>query len=93
MRYVMFTCLSPEDVEAWRNWTPDEQAADVDRHTAWFRKFGDKVVGGEELDEPLQARRRAAGRGPGVRVGWGVGFVSRRRTPDSPLCPPAATRR
>ena len=69
MRYVMFTYLSPEDVEAWRRWTPEEQAADVDRHVAWFRKFRDKVAGGEELDEPLHVKTLRPGRqGEGVVV-------------------------
>ena len=69
MRYVMFTYLSSEDVEAWRTWTPEEQKADVDRHIAWFRKFGEKVAGGEELDEPHHVKTLRPGRqGEGVVV-------------------------
>jgi hypothetical protein len=69
MRYVIFTYLSPEDVEAWREWTPEEQAADVDRHVAWFRRFRDKVAGGEELDEPHHVKTLRPGRqGEGVVV-------------------------
>lgn len=69
MRYVMFTYLSPEDVEAWRTWTAEEQQADVDRHIAWFRKFHDKVVGGEELGEEVQVKTLRPGRqGEGVVV-------------------------
>ena len=62
MRYVMFTYLSPEDVEAWRRWTPEEQAADVDRHIAWFRKFHDKVAGGEELGDVVSVKTLRPGR-------------------------------
>jgi hypothetical protein len=69
MRYVMFTYLSPEDVEAWRGWTEEEQRADVDRHIAWFTKFRDKVVGGEELDEVAHVKTLRRGRqGEGVVV-------------------------
>jgi hypothetical protein len=69
MRYVMFTYLSPEDVEAWRAWTEEEQRADVDRHIAWFTRFRDKVVGGEELDEVVQVKTLRRGRqGEGVVV-------------------------
>jgi hypothetical protein len=69
MRYVMFTYLSSEDVEAWRAWTPEEQAADVDRHIAWFGKFRDKVAGGEELGEEVRVKTLRRGRqGEGVVV-------------------------
>ena len=69
MRYVMFTYVSPEDVEAWRGWTAEEQAADVDRHIAWFGKFREKVVGGEELGEAVQVKTLRPGRqGEGVVV-------------------------
>ena len=69
MRYVMFTYVSPEDVDAWRQWTPEEQAADVDRHIAWFDKFRDNVVGGEELGDVVQVKTLRPGRlGEGVVV-------------------------
>jgi hypothetical protein len=69
MRYVMFTYLSPEDVEAWRKWTPEEQQADVERHIAWFGKHRDKVAGGEELGEAVQVKTLRPGRqGEGVVV-------------------------
>lgn len=69
MRYVMFTYLSPEDVEAWRGWSPEDQAADVDRHIAWFSRHRDKIDGGEELGEPVQVKSLRPGRqGEGVVV-------------------------
>jgi hypothetical protein len=62
MRYVMFTYVHPDDMAAWESWTPDQQAADVERHRDWFRKFGAKVVGGEELDEPRHVKTIRPGR-------------------------------
>ena len=52
MRFVMFTYTHPDDAAAWERWTDDEQAADVDRHRAWFGKYRDRIAGGEELDYP-----------------------------------------
>ena len=69
MRYVMFTYLSPEDVEAWHKWTPEEQQADVERHIAWFGKHREKIDGGEELGEAVQVKTLRPGRqGDGVVV-------------------------
>jgi hypothetical protein len=69
MRYVMFTYLSPEDVEAWRGWSPEEQAADVDRHRAWFGKWRAHIAGGEELDMPRTVKTLRPGRqGEGISV-------------------------
>jgi hypothetical protein len=69
MRYVMFTFLSPEDVEAWRGWTREEQQADVERHVAWFGKHREKIDGGEELGEAVQVKTLRPGRqGEGVVV-------------------------
>lgn len=56
MRYVIFNWVHPDDVAAWEAMSPDDQAADVERHREWFRKFGQKVVGGEELDEPRSVK-------------------------------------
>jgi hypothetical protein len=47
MRYVIFNWVHPDDAAAWKSWTAELQADDVERHRAWFRKFGDKVVAGE----------------------------------------------
>ncbi len=69
MRYVMFTFNSPEGVAIWEGMTPEEQAADVERHRDWFRKYGDKISGGEELDEPKFVKTLRPGRqGDGVVV-------------------------
>ncbi|HEX2142607.1 MAG TPA: YciI family protein [Candidatus Limnocylindria bacterium] len=62
MRYVMLTYVDPADIAIWEGWTPEEQAADVDRHRAWFAKFRDKVVSGEELDEPKHVKSLRRGR-------------------------------
>jgi hypothetical protein len=62
MRYVMFTYVDQADMAIWEGWTPEEQAADVDRVRAWFAKFRDKVVSGEELDEPKHVKSVRRGR-------------------------------
>lgn len=67
MRYVMFTWVDPADAAAWEAWTPAEQDADVDRHRAWFDRYGDKIVGGEELAYPPIVKSLRPGRqGDGV---------------------------
>lgn len=69
MRYVMFTWVHPDDAAIWESWTPEQQAADVDRHRAWFAKFREHVVSGEELDEPRKVKTLRPGRqGEGVVV-------------------------
>ena len=62
MRYVIFNWVHPDDAAAWEAMSPEEQAEDVERHRAWFRKFGEKVVGGEELDEPRTVKALRRGR-------------------------------
>jgi hypothetical protein len=69
MRYVLMNWVAPEDVTAWEAWSPDEQAADIQRHIEWFRKHRDHIVGGEELDEPRKIKTLRPGRqGEGVIV-------------------------
>jgi hypothetical protein len=69
VRFVMFNWLSPEDFATWEGWTPEQQAADVDRHREWFRRHRDQIVGGEELDEPPTVKTLRRGRqGEGVVV-------------------------
>jgi len=69
MRYVIFNWVHPHDVAAWERWTPEEQAADVDRHRAWFGKWREHIVGGEELDLPRTVKTLRAGRqGEGIAV-------------------------
>src|SRR5918992_1465052 len=69
MRYVIFNWVHPDDAAAWERWTPEQQAADVERHREWFRKFGDKVVSGEELDAPAKVKTLRPGRqGDGLVV-------------------------
>ncbi len=69
MRYVLFNYVHPDDVAAWDAWTPKEQAADADRHRAWFRKWRDHIVGGEELDLPRTVKTLRPGRqGEGISV-------------------------
>ena len=62
MRYVLFNWLSPADAAIWESWSPEQQAADVERHRQWFAKHRDHVVSGEELDEPRTARTLRRGR-------------------------------
>ena len=59
MRYVLFNYVHPDDVAAWEAWTPEEQAADVERHRAWFGKWRAHIAGGEELDMPRTVKTRA----------------------------------
>jgi hypothetical protein len=69
MRYVLFNYVHPDDVAAWEAWSPEEQAADADRHIAWFRKWREHVNGGEELDLPRTVKTLRPGRqGEGVVV-------------------------
>lgn len=69
MRYVLFNWLSPDDLSAWKGWTPEEQRADVQRHTEWFGRHREHVVGGEELDEPRTVKTLRPGRqGEGIVV-------------------------
>lgn len=69
MRHVMFTYVDPEDAAAYYALTPEEQQADVERHMAWFRKYGAHVKAGEELGEPLHVKTLRPGRqGAGVVV-------------------------
>ena len=67
MRYVIFNYVHPDDVAVWEAWTPDEQAADVARHQAWFGRWREHVVGGEELDLPRTVKTLRPGRqGEGI---------------------------
>ena len=69
MRHVMLTFVDPDDAAAYYRLSPDEQQADVERHFAWFRKYGEHIVGGEELDEPARVKALRPGRqGEGVVV-------------------------
>lgn len=69
MRYVIFNYVHPDDVAAWEAWTPEEQAADVERHRAWFGRWHEHVVGGEELDLPRTVKTLRRGRqGEGIAV-------------------------
>ena len=69
MRYVLFNYVHPDDVAAWEAWTPEEQAADVERHRAWFGKWRAHIAGGEELDMPSTVKTLRPGRqGEGISV-------------------------
>ena len=67
MRYVIFNWVDPADATAWEAWPEAEQMADVERHNAWFAKYRDKIVGGEELAYPPVVKALRPGRqGEGV---------------------------
>jgi hypothetical protein len=69
MHYVIINWVHPDDAAAWMAMSADEQAADVERHRTWFRKYSEKVVGGEELDFPPKVKTIRPGRqGDGVIV-------------------------
>ena len=72
MRYVLMNYVHPDDAAAYYAMSEAEQQADVDRHIAWFRKHGDHIVGGEELDEPAKVKTLRPGRqGEGIVVSDG----------------------
>jgi hypothetical protein len=50
------TYVSPDHLEAWNGMTSEERQEDVDRTIAWFRENASRIVGGEELGYPGQAR-------------------------------------
>ena len=58
MRFVMMTFVGTDHAEAWRTATAEERQAEIDRTVAWFREHGaaGRIVGGEELGYPAQAR-------------------------------------
>jgi hypothetical protein len=62
MRYVLMNWVDPADAEAYYAMSAEEQQADVERHIAWFRKHRDRIVGGEELDEPAKVKTLRPGR-------------------------------
>ena len=67
MRYVIFNWVDAADAAAWEAWPEAEQATDVERHREWFAKYGDKIVGGEELAYPPVVKALRPGRqGEGV---------------------------
>ena len=69
MRTVLMNWVHPDDAAAWEAMTPVEQQEDVELHIAWFRKHGDHIVGGEELDLPRTVKTLRPGRqGEGVVV-------------------------
>ncbi len=69
MRYVIMNWVHPDDAAAWEAMSAEEQAADVERHRDWFRRFGDRVVDGEELGEPRTVKSLRPGRqGQGIVV-------------------------
>jgi hypothetical protein len=69
MRTVLFNWLTPADLATWESWTPEQQQADVERHTAWFGRHRGHIVGGEELADPRTVKTLRPGRqGEGVVV-------------------------
>lgn len=69
MRFVMFTYVNPEDAAAVERWPAEEQAAFVERHRDWFRKYREHVDAGEELGEPTAVKTLRPGRqGEGVVI-------------------------
>jgi len=69
MRYVLMNWVHPDDAATWEATTAEEQQADVQRHIDWFRKHGEQIVGGEELDEPRTVKTLRPGRqGEGVVI-------------------------
>lgn len=69
MRYVLMNWVHPDDAAAWERMSAEEQQVEVDRHVAWFRRHGQRVVGGEELDLPRTIKALRPGRqGGGIVV-------------------------
>ena len=69
MRTVLTNWVHPDDVAAWERMSAEEQQADAERHSAWFRKHREHIVGGEELDLPRTVKTLRRGRqGEGIVV-------------------------
>lgn len=69
MRCVILTYVHPDDAATWEAMSPEDRAADVERHLEWFRTWREHIVGGEELDEPKTVKALRPGRqGEGVAV-------------------------
>ena len=56
MRYVIFTWVGEAGVAEWEAMTTDEREAYVELHRDWFRRYGSRVVGGEELAPPARSK-------------------------------------
>src|SRR5688572_26675775 len=58
MRYVMLIHNDFAALDEWESLTPEEQAADMDRHRAWFGEHAaaGHIVGGEQLHRPERTR-------------------------------------
>ena len=64
MRFVLMTYVGERGVDDWERMSSEQRQAYVDEHVAWFRKYGERIAGGEELGSPRAARtiRRAGGK-------------------------------
>ena len=58
MRYILITTQGKEHVDAWRNGSAEDREREIDDTKAWFREhaMAGRIVGGEELDWPANAR-------------------------------------
>jgi hypothetical protein len=69
MRSVLMNYVHPDDVAAWERMSAEEQQADVERHSAWFARHREHIVGGEELDVPRKVKTLRPGRqGEGIVI-------------------------
>lgn len=73
MRYILFTYAGPERVADWQAMTAAEMEADIDRVRAWFHEHAAaaRIVGGEELGRPREARtvrKRGISDGPYIET-------------------------
>jgi hypothetical protein len=51
VKFILFTWVTPEGDARWNALTGEERAADIDRHRAWFGRFGASITAGEELGD------------------------------------------
>lgn len=56
MKYVLLTYVGEQGIDEWGAMSPETKQAYVERHTAWFGRFGPRIRGGEELGQPRAAR-------------------------------------
>ncbi len=58
MRYILMTIQGPDHVAAWNDSSGAQKHEEMDEVIAWFKEHGaaGRIVGGEELGWPHQAR-------------------------------------
>jgi len=56
MRFVLFTYPDADYSAGWLDLPEPERQAEIERHNAWFARYGDRIRGGAELAWPKLVR-------------------------------------